>query len=138
MEGNKVYSPTQAALGALLGGPIASAYFIKQNFFALKDDESIKKTNLFGSLAIAFVLAILPFLPENFPNMVIPIITIVSTRLLIETFQFKKEDISNSEDLDFQSNWKVFFVGLISLIIFMVIAVSLILTLDALGIASVA
>ena len=137
MEGNRVYSPTQAALGAFLGGPKASVFFIKQNFSVLKDGESIKKTNLFGSLAIAFVLAILPFLPENFTNMVIPIITIVSTRLLIEKFQFKKEDISNSEDLYFQSNWRVFFVGLISLIIFMIIAVSLILTLDALGISSV-
>lgn len=138
MEGHKVYSPTQAALGAFLGGPIASAYFIKQNFFALKDDESIKKTNLFGSLAIAFILVILPFLPENFPNMLIPIITIVSTKLLIEKFQFKKEDISNSEDLDFQSNWRVFFVGLISLIIFLVIIASLMLVLDTLGILNVA
>ena len=138
MSESKVYSPIQAAMGALLGGPIASVYFIKNNFSVLGDNESVKKSNFYGSLAIVILLAILPFLPENFPNMVITIITVVSTRLSIEKLQFKKEDISNNELLDFQSNWRVFFVGLISFVIFFVIAVILILVLDALGIASIA
>ena len=61
MSEKRVYSPIQAALGAFLGGPIASAYFIKQNFSVLEDDESIKKTNLYGALVVAMLLAILPF-----------------------------------------------------------------------------
>lgn len=138
MPGSKVYSPTQAAMGALLGGPIASVYFITKNFSVLGDDKLVKQSSFYGSLVIIIVLAILPFLPENFPNMVIPIITVVSTRALIEKLQFKKEDISNNEHLDFQSNWRVFFAGLISMAIAYVIAVIILLVLDALGIASIA
>lgn len=136
MSASKVYSPAQASLGAFLGGPIASIFFIKQNFVVLNDEESVKKTNRYGALIIVFLIAILPFLPENFPNMIIPIITIISTRLLVAKFQFTKEVISNNDDLDFHSNWRVFFVSLISLVIFMFIGVSLLLALDFLGIES--
>ena len=136
MSGSKVYSPVQASLGAFLGGPIASVFFIKQNFVVLNDDEAVKKTNRYGALVITFFISILPFLPENFPNMIIPIITIISTRLLVEKFQFTKEVISNNDDLDFYSNWRVLFVSLISLVVFMIIGVSLLLALDFFGVES--
>lgn len=136
MLGTKVYSPTQASLGAFLGGPIASAYFIKQNFSALNDEESVKNTNKYGSFIIAFLFVILAFLPENLPNMVIPIMTIISTRILVEKYQFKKEDILKSTELDFHSNWRVFFVGLISLVVFIVIGVTLLVVFDLVGITS--
>jgi hypothetical protein len=136
MSGSKVYSPVQASLGAFLGGPIASVFFIKQNFVVLNDDEAVKKTNRYGALVITFFISILPFLPENFPNMIIPIITIISTRLLVEKFQFTKKVISNNDDLDFHSNWRVLFVSLISLVVFMIIGVSLLLALDFFGVES--
>ena len=136
MLGTKVYSPTQASLGAFLGGPIASAYFIRQNFLALNDEEAVKNTNKYGSFIIASLFVILAFLPENLPNMVIPIMTIVSTRILVEKYQFKKEDILKSTELDFHSNWRVFFVSLISLIVFIVIGVTLLVVFDLVGITS--
>ena len=37
-----VYSPTQAALGSLLGGPFASLYFLKTNFEVLKNENRKK------------------------------------------------------------------------------------------------
>jgi len=77
MSKNKVYSPTQGALGAFLGGSLASLYFIKQNYSALNNDEAISKTLLFGGILVFAVLAVLPFLPEDFPNMAIPIATIL-------------------------------------------------------------
>jgi hypothetical protein len=138
MNGKKVYSPTQAAAGAFLGGPIAAAYFIKQNYVALENNDLVKKTLMLGSVIVALLVVTLPFLPENFPNMAIPIATIISTRLLVENFQFKKEDISNNENLDFHSNWRVFFIGLISLVTFMVVAISFIMILEVLGVTSVA
>ncbi len=136
MLGTKVYSPTQASLGAFLGGPIGAAYFIRQNFSALNDEEAVKNTNKYGSFIIAFLFVILAFLPENLPNMVIPIMTIVSTRILVEKYQFKKEDILKSTELDFHSNWRVFFVSLISLIVFIVIGVTLLVVFDLVGITS--
>jgi hypothetical protein len=138
MNGKKVFSPTQAAAGAFLGGPMAAVYFIKQNFGALENTDLVKKTYILGTVIVALLVLVLPFLPESFPNMAIPIATIISTRLLVENLQFKKEDISNNENLDFHSNWRVFFIGLISLVIFMVIAISFMMILEVLGVTSVA
>lgn len=136
MSLQKVYSPTQAALGGLLGGALASTYFIQQNFKTVNDTELVKKTNRYGTLVIVLILMMLPFIPENFPNMIIPFIIGFSTKTVIEKFQFKKEDIINNDDLDFHSNWRVFFISFISMIIFTVVAISFLLIIDTLGIVS--
>ncbi|RXJ88086.1 hypothetical protein [Arcobacter sp. CECT 8985] len=131
---NKVYSPMQGALGGFLGGPLASLYFIKQNYSALNNDEGMSKTLLLGGVVIFVLLVVLPFLPEKFPNMAIPIATIITTRLIIEKYQFSKEDILSNEELSFQSNWKVFWVSLLSLVILIMLFLSIMFLLDLLGI----
>ena len=40
--------------------------------------------------------------------------------------------------LDFHSNWRVFFIGLISFVVFVIIALSFMMALDAFGVTSVA
>ncbi len=117
----KVYSPNQSALGGFLGGVLAPIYFIRENFIALEDDEAVSQTTIYGGLFALIFFLITPFIPENFPNMVIPIATVICTRLFIERSQFTKEDIINDERLEFHSNWRVFFVGLISLLVSVVI-----------------
>lgn len=55
--------------------------------------------------------------------MVIPIITIVFTRFIIEKHQFTKEKIATTEELSFHSNWRVFGVGMASLLIMLVVII---------------
>lgn len=137
MPDNRVYSPAQAALGAFLGGPLASFYFIQHNFSILRDEESARKTILYGTLTVSVLLAALPFLPDKFPNFLIPCITIFATRYFIEKFQFSKEDITTNDAIGFQSNWRVFFIGLFSLAIFTIIAIGVIFGLSTFDIISI-
>jgi len=134
MSGSKVYSPNQAALGTLLGGPLASVYFIYQNFLILDNEEGIKQTLIQGGICVLSFFTILLFLPEilseNFPFIVIPLSVIIITKNMIERFQFKKEDILVDKELTFQSNWRVFFMGAACFIMSMVLAIGL-LTLGA-------
>ncbi|MEZ9369478.1 hypothetical protein AB4140_11720 [Shewanella sp. 10N.286.51.B2] len=130
-----VYSPTQAALGSLLGGPFASLYFLKTNFEVLKSEKSKKNTIALGSIIIFSLLLILPFLPDNFPNTVIPILTVTITKALVEKLQFTKEDIEISEGLKYQSNWGVLWTSIIGLVWLLIAVTLFILIFEGLGVS---
>ena len=137
MSVKKVYSPTQAALGSFIGGPIGSFYFIKQNFKILGRENAIKKTTTIGGIVIIVFLLILPFIPENLPNFLIPFFTIIITRLIVEKYQFNKGMIIADETLAFHSNWRVFFIGVIALLITLVLIAFVLVLFAMLGIAAV-
>lgn len=130
-----VYSPTQAALGSLLGGPFASLYFLKTNFEVLKNENRKKNTIVLGSIIIFSLLLISPFLPDDFPNTVIPLLTVAITRALVEKFQFTKEDIEISEGLKYHSNWGVLWKSIICLVLFLIAITLFILIIESLGIS---
>ncbi|PKH56259.1 hypothetical protein CXF83_05275 [Shewanella sp. Choline-02u-19] len=130
-----VYSPTQAALGAFLGGPFASLYFLKTNFEVLKSEKSKKNTIALGSIIIFSLLLILPFLPDNFPNIVIPLLTVTITKALVEKFQFTKEDIEISEGLKYQSNWGILWTSIICLVLLLIAVTVFILIIEIIGVS---
>lgn len=132
-----LYSPTQAAVGAFLGGPIGLIYFVRANFVALEKLALAKKTTIFGVVLILVLLALLPVLPENFPSIVITIGYVLIARHVVEGYQLKKENIENSERYDFQSNWKVFGLGIVCLILSTVVIMVPLLLMAHFGIVSV-
>jgi len=137
MSQNKVYSPTQAALGSFIGGPIASIYFIKQNYHAINRNEFASKALTYGGAIVVFLVALLPFLPENFPNMIIPLVTVVLTRVIVEKYQFDRKQIVEDESLNFHSGWQVFIVGVVSFCLFIFAAMSFLILMDLLGFGQV-
>lgn len=134
MSERKVYSPLQAAMGTFLGGPLASVYFIKKNFTATSNYEGSSKTLTYGGALLVALLCILPFIPEDFPTLPIPLLFVFLTKVLIEKFQFDKDTIEKDHTLTFHSNWRVFFIGLASLIVFSVLIFIQVLIMDSLGI----
>ena len=138
MNKQLVYSPAQAAFGSFLGGPLASVVFLRRNFQALGNYGAEKKTVLFGAIILLALIGILPFLPDKFPKMAIPIATIVVTRIIVEKNQFTKQSIVESDSLAFKSNWRVLWVSLLCLVSFLAVAMAVMFGLDYLGIAKVA
>ena len=135
MEKQRVYSPNQAASGAFLGGPIAAVLFLKQNFRALGNPNGESKVRIYGAAFVLLVFGIAPFLPEEFPNMAIPLATVITTRLVVEKYQVSKQAIVESELLAFQSNWRVLGVSLACLVASFAILFAVIVGLDASGVA---
>ncbi len=117
----KVYTPQQAASAAFFGGPIASTMLIKKNFDAMANFELSRKTCIFGVVFVVCLLSLLPFLPEKFPNYLIPMLTAIFTKLVVENFQFKKEEILISEDFEFHSNWRVFGESILYMLLFLIV-----------------
>jgi len=106
----RLYSPNQIGGGSFLGGPFAAVYFVWANFRALGEQGRAAAAMLWGVVFVLVILAVLPFLPEKFPNIVVPVIYSVAARLVAENYQLKKQAIADSDQYDFQSTWKV--VGL--------------------------
>lgn len=138
MEQERVYSPKQAAVGAFIGGPLVSVLFIKRNFKALGNPAGESKTLLYGIAVMLALLGILPFLPTSFPRMLIPLATMLVTWIVIEKYQFKKQDITNSSVFVFQSNWRVLWVSLACMVLSFLVIGAVLFGLDALGIVKLA
>lgn len=124
MSNIKVYSPSQGMAGTFLAGPLASTYFIAKNYLALGNQANYKKTVLFGVLASAVIISILPFLPDGFPGFAIPITNIIFTRFFIEQYQFTKQSVIEKGAYAFYSNWWVFGKTMVLLAIFMAVFIA--------------
>jgi hypothetical protein len=130
----KIYSPVQIACGAFFGGPGAMVFALKKNFDALDNKAGSKNTMVFGSLFIVVLFLVLPFLPESFPNYVLPIAYTISARQIAEKNQMTKQAISDSSQYGFRSNWNVVGISIGFLLAFLVLFVVWMLGLAALGI----
>jgi uncharacterized membrane protein len=112
----KLYSPAQAACGALVGGPVGLIYFLWANFTALGNRPAAKKTIAYGALLILGLLIVLPFLPERFPSSPFTVAYIIMARQIAQQYQKTKQEIADSPEYDFHSNWRVFGLGLLCLV----------------------
>ena len=121
MEAKKVLSPAQIAIVSFWGGPIATVYYLRKNYLATGNKELAQKALLYGTLFIIFMLGLLPFLPEKFPNTALPLANCLAARMIAETTQLKKEQIEGSEEYTFESNWKIFGVGILTMSIFSIL-----------------
>src|SRR5690349_15440202 len=104
----QLYSPQQIALGSFWGGPFAAVYFLKENFLVLNQPGRAKRTLQFGALISGAMIGVLPFLPDKFPNLVMPLAYCIAARELAKVYQLKKEAIATSDLYTFRSNWRVF------------------------------
>ena len=129
-----VYSPIQAAMGCFLGGPLASIVLIRHNFKVLGNIDAEKKTTFYGAIIFLLFLLVVALLPEKFSNIVIPLITMFATGYFINKNQFTKQAIEESPLLTFQSNWRVFWIGVVCFVLTIVAFVVLVVIFGSLGI----
>ena len=132
----KIYSPYQILLGSFWGGPIAGVYFLYRNYILLDNHKYAKKTILLGSFLILVLLGLIPFLPEKFPHTAIPLFYSFLAKQLATQTQLSKEDIKNNKNYLFESNWKIFGIGILTLFIFLAISIAVLLGFNSMGFIS--
>ncbi|PCJ31383.1 MAG: hypothetical protein COA90_06250 [Gammaproteobacteria bacterium] len=135
-EVTKIYSPIQVACGAFVGGPAGVMYFLQANFNILEQYGMKQKTIVWGLLYLVLLTVSTPFLPENIPNLPFTIAYVITARLVAEKYQMKKVDIIESDHYEFYSNWRVFGLGLLCLLVSFVAILVPLLVLDATGIVT--
>jgi hypothetical protein len=130
---SKLYTPLQIRAGSFLGGPIAAVYFLRENFRVLDKVPEARATVVWGAAFVCGLMALLPFLPDRFPNVVIPLLYSIAAGSVAEKWQLQKQTIVDSGTYKFQSNWRVFGLALLFLIAFLLVAVVELFCLNAVG-----
>jgi hypothetical protein len=131
-----VYSPNQAASGALLGGPVGLVYFLYRNFVAMGNTVGARNCLIFGALLIPSLLIILSIVPENFPSSPFTLFYVIVARFVAGKYQLTKEAIATSPEYAFQSNWNVIGAGLLCLVGSVIVIIGPIFALLSLGLIS--
>ena len=91
-ETPNLYSPGQVAWASFLASPIAGSVLMALNYSRVGNGKASKITLLVGGLATVLVFVVALFVPDNFPNMLLPAIYVLgmfftSTRLQGEAFK---------------------------------------------------
>jgi hypothetical protein len=68
-----IYSPYQIYFASFVGGPLAGAWYLAQNYRAIANIPAARRSLVVGCLAVLAMLPLLFVLPKKFPNLVIPI-----------------------------------------------------------------
>ena len=132
-EKRKLFSPTQGGVGAFFFGPLTALYLVQSNFGAMALYEKRTKTITYGAIFIAAFLLLSPFLPEKIPGFAIGLVYMYITHAVIEKQQMGKQKIVDSDMYEFQSNWLVFGIGLLGLLILTVMLMIILMVYSALG-----
>lgn len=134
MDKIKIYSPNQVYAASFFGGPFAAVYVILQNFRAMGNEAGARYAGIGGAAFVIAVMLILPFLPERFPNYVLPIVYSFVARQIAISAQMTKPAIQQSERYEFQPTWNVFGISVGFVLAFLVAAIAWLFALDAAGI----
>ena len=116
MTPTAIYSPKQILGGSFLGGPIAAVYFLRRNFQTLHNASAARWTLVWGIVFNIVLVALIPFLPERFPNYVLPLAYSWAACGIATAKQITKETITSSPEFSFHSNWRVAGLGVAFLI----------------------
>ena len=130
----KLYTPTQIRLGSFLGGPIAAVYFLRENFRVLGRLPEVRTTLIWGTAVVIGLVALLPFLPDHFPNYIVPLAYSYAAGAVASKWQLNKEAILDSGNYRLQSNWRVFWLSLLLLLAFTLVIVAELICLNSIGI----
>jgi hypothetical protein len=131
----KLYTPMQAAVAALLGGVLASVVVLRSNFLALDDRAGARQVMSVGG-AILIGLPLLGYFTgvlSTGSNVGLTIIVVALTRYVVERRQLGKQAIAEAEEYTFQSAWRVLGVGIGSLLVYLAFVLALFAALNALG-----
>lgn len=122
LVGNQLYSPQQAGLAALFGGPMAAIYVLQKNFQQLGDVDRQRTTIRIGAAIMIALLVAIGFLPPKFLGSGFAIGCAIAVSTLVKTLQMTKEDIASSGVYEFQSNWNVLAVAILAVVSFFALA----------------
>jgi hypothetical protein len=132
----RLYTPLQVRLGSFLGGPIASVYFLRENFRILGKASEARATLIWGSAFVICLWASLPFLPTRLPNYVVPLAYSYAAGSITNKWQLQKQAIVDSGTYQVQSSWRVFGLALLFASAFLVVGAVVYLCFVALGLTT--
>lgn len=115
MQNTRIYSYWSVVGGAVIGGPLAAAYFLSKNFEALGRDKISGQTLWTGIGLTALAFALILLLPESLAATVGSGFSAVWIGLAIAVYKQEQEDALNDlkdQGADLASGWRAFGISL--------------------------
>lgn len=126
----KIYSEKAIRIGTFFAGPLVAGYCIAENFKAFNDKEKAQKTWIITAIASFFVVCLVFLLPENFPSIVFPIVYSFIASYFLKTYQEKDIQKHLNNGGETYNGWRVTLIGLISLLTFLAVIMSVVFLAD--------
>ena len=108
----KAYSPGQVAGAAFIGSPIAGCILLNSNFLLFGAPNRRRGILIGGSLATIAVFVMAYFLPEDFPNALLPACYTGAIQQFAKHTQAADFEAYIASGGSKHSNWRVFGIGL--------------------------
>ncbi|WP_330961290.1 hypothetical protein [Photobacterium sp. 53610] len=113
----RLYSPGQVAAATFLGGPLAASYMLNRNFIALGNPLKAKDVAQSGCWLTVILTFFLGLLSEEFSGFLLPFVFAFATYQYARNNQISKEEIEQSQEYQFFSDWNVLVVSVATLLI---------------------
>ncbi len=125
----KIHKEFSIQLATFLGGPLAGAYLVAENFRAMGDTSSARKTWIVAITGTLLLMGVISMIPDDvhIPNIAYPITYVCLLTIMLIRFQRRQiqEHLQNGGAV--YSIWRALFVAAMSFIILVFIALLLVL-----------
>lgn len=130
-----LYSPNQVLAAAFLGGPLAALYALKRNFDTLGNPAAGALVVRWGMAMVVALLSMLPFLPQDFPQLLLPLAYSFAARAVASASQLSREQIAaDPERYQFLPLSQLVLHSLLAMMAFMALTIVWYSLLDSAGI----
>jgi|SRR6516165_5607473 hypothetical protein len=126
----KLYSAKAITLATFLGAPIAGCILLAHNFRKLGDTRAATAAVIWGIVITAVIMIVCFFLPEKFPNSVIPAVYTVSMYQFVKHRQAEalSEHVKHGGSL--ASAWAAAGIGLVWLCLLLLLCFGVFFVID--------
>jgi len=128
-----LYTPRQIYAASFLGSPLCAAWFLRKNFLATSNPGLASKTTWRAIVLTTALLVVGYFLPERFPNFVLPLLySFLIYQYALSIFGKPVKDHLDRGGTK-GSWWEVLGVSIVSLIAIFAVAIVVLYALDLFG-----
>jgi hypothetical protein len=113
----RLYSVRQIILATFVGAPLAGCVLLAQNYRVLGQSTAVLPTLLAGGASTALLLALAFILPDNFPNLILPVASCFALRQMAIYLQGERISTHMTLGGKKRSWWIVVAIGAISLVL---------------------
>lgn len=128
--GAPVYSVAQIGWSSFFFGPLAGVWFMSRNFAVFGEEGVAFRAVLTGIVGTLFVFIGASFLPESFPNSVVPAVYVGLITALATSLQKQRVEELQAQGFRKATNWRVIGSGLVCLLVTLALVFGALLAID--------
>jgi hypothetical protein len=133
----RLFSPVQVSICSFVGGPMAAVFTLWKNFDRMGQARRARDTLMYGGVAIFLFLCVVPYLPDWFPPIIIPVVYTAVAGLVATCSQRGQEALKEFGAYQSEGGWRVAGLSIAFLLAFIAFYMMWIMALGAVGLLTI-